>query len=228
MAFPNSMTLEELRTAARQRADMINSDFVTDAEFNQYINLSYFELYDILVQKYGSDYFVAAPYAFSTVADTATVALPEDFYKSMALDVSLGGRWVNVRPFTFGERNSLNSPRIAAGANVQYRINGSNLLFIPTPTQEQQFQLWYVPRLTPLEDDEDVADGVSGWLEFVIVDATIKALNKEESDTGVLRAQKAALIQRIESAAENRDAGEPATVTDTSASGWDPDNFWGF
>jgi hypothetical protein len=59
-----------------------------------------------------------------------------------------------------------------------------------------------------------VADGVSGWLEYVITDAAIKAMQKEESDVSVLMAQKAALVARIIAAAENRDAGNPATVAD--------------
>ena len=41
-------------------------------------------------------------------------------------------------------------------------------------------------------------------LEYVITDAAIKMMQKEESDTSVLQLQKAALIRRIEAAAENR------------------------
>ena len=59
-----------------------------------------------------------------------------------------------------------------------------------------------------------VADGISGWLEYVITDAAIKMLQKEESDTSTLQFQKAALIKRVEAAGENRDAGSPATIAD--------------
>ena len=47
------MTLTQLIAAVRQRADFVNSQFVTDAELTSYINQSYFELYDLLIQKYG-------------------------------------------------------------------------------------------------------------------------------------------------------------------------------
>src|SRR4051812_37114429 len=167
MTFPNSVLLSELRTAAQQRADMVNSDFVSDAEWTQLINLSYFELYDLLVQKYGNDYFVAAPYAFTSTPGTATVALPADFYKALGLDVSVSGggsnSWLTVKPFNFGERNKFLVPGLSALApyNLQYRINGSNLLFISTPSQTLNFQLWYIPRLTPLVGEDDTADGVS-------------------------------------------------------------------
>jgi len=39
-------------------------------------------------------------------------------------------------------------------------------------------------------------------------------LQKEESDVSVLLGQKAAMKRRIEEAANNRDAGQPLTVSD--------------
>ena len=67
--------------------------------------------------------------------------------------------------------------------------------------------------MTQLLSDSDILDGVSGWTEYVIVDAAIKALLKEESDTTVLMAQKLALIKRIEETAMNRDAGQADTIS---------------
>jgi len=65
----------------------------------------------------------------------------------------------------------------------------------------------------------------NGWEEYVVVDAAIKCLNKEESDTSILFARKQALIDRIENMAANRDSGEPEQVTDVSG-GYD-DSFGG-
>ena len=61
-----TMTLLNLRTAVRQRSDMVNDQFISDSELTSYINQSYFELYDILVQKYGDNYYVASPYSIAT------------------------------------------------------------------------------------------------------------------------------------------------------------------
>ena len=63
-----------------------------------------------------------------------------------------------------------------------------------------------------------LADGIGGWLEYVITDVAIKMLQKEESDVSVLMAQKQALIKRIQEMATNRDAGAPSTVRDTQSS----------
>ena len=54
----------------------------------------------------------------------------------------------------------------------------------------------------------------------MIVDAAIKALIKEESDTSALERDKAAITARIESAAENRDAAKPQRVADVQSSSW--------
>lgn len=195
---------------------MVNSQFVSDAELTGYINQSYFELWDLLVSKYGDNYYVASPYAITTTT-AQQYALPGDFLKLLGVDIRVGSDWVTMRPFTFGERNRFNTitaePRYGA-TNLRYRINGDNLWIMPTPPAGQSLQLWYVPRMVELVADGDVAEGVSGWLEYVIVDAAIKCLQKEESDTAALERQKAFLIQRIEVAAASRDAGQPARVVD--------------
>ena len=80
-----SVTLLELRNRSRQRADMVNSKFVTDAELNTYINASYAELYDLLIASRGENYFVLS-YNFTTSINQDTYALPADFYKLMGVD----------------------------------------------------------------------------------------------------------------------------------------------
>jgi hypothetical protein len=218
------MTLAEIRTQARQRADMVVSQFVTDAELNGWINSSLAELYDLLIQKYGDDYFVEL-YSFSTGNGVDRYDLPTNFYKLLGVDLFLTGNdpdqgAITLRPFTFAERNryaTANAQTWLGITNLRYRLSGSKLWLTPTPQGEQTIRLWYVPRVVPLVNDADVADGVSGWLEYVVVDVAIKAMQKEESDVSVLLAQKVALIQRIESAAENRDAGSPATVADVQS-----------
>lgn len=57
-------------------------------------------------------------------------------------------------------------------------------------------------------------DGVSGWEEYVIIDAAIKAMIKEESDVSGLMVQKNAMLDRISSMAEGRDIGQAHHVQD--------------
>ncbi len=224
---PGQTTLGAVRLAAQQRADMINNNFVTTQEWNDYINHSYTELYDILVQVYGDDYFMATPFLFQTDGRTpGFYPLPSDFYKLMGVDLGLGTQspnnnpngWLTLKKFMFISRNRHIFGDVQVSSlglsDLKYRIEGQNLEFIPQPSSNQTIRLRYIPRPITLLADSDILDGISGWDEYVIVDSAIKAMQKEESDVSILMAQKAALLKRIESAASNRDAGQPEVVSD--------------
>jgi hypothetical protein len=215
-----TMSLADLRSAVRQRADMVNSQFVSDTELNSYINQSYFELYDLLIAQYGNNYYVANPYSFVTDGTNFLYSLPSDFYKLLGVDLALSNTldsYVTIRPFEFIDRNRYAVPNFQSFygiTNLRYRINADKLWFTPIPRSGQTIRIWYIPRMTTLALDTDTADGISGWTEYIIVDAAIKCLQKEESDVSVLFAQKQSLINRIEAMAQARDAGSPAKVSD--------------
>lgn len=214
------LSLGQIRLMAQQRADMVNSDFVSTSEWNSYITQSYFELYDLLVTAY-EDYFVASPYQFQTDGSSNQYTLPSNFYKLMGVDLGLapsGNAWVTLKKFNFISRNRYVFPQLGNSYlgvnNLRYRLVGNTIEFIPTPSSGQFIRVWFVPKLTQPVKDSDILSGVSGWLEYVIVDAAIKALQKEESDTTILMLQKQALKRRIEESSVNRDQGEPDTISD--------------
>lgn len=219
MALP-SMTLAEIRTAAKQRADMVNSSFVSDAEWNSFINGSGYALYDILVASYGEDYF-STTYSFTTDGTSERYALPSGFYKLLGVEVLIASsQYVTLKPFKFGERNRFARPgTVILGdlANLQYRLNGSFLWLQPMAASGQTVRIWYVPQWTALTADATTFDGISGWLDYVVVDAARKALVKEESDTAQLERELAELKDRIVGQAPNRDTAGPVRVTDVYA-----------
>jgi hypothetical protein len=229
----STMTLLQLRTAARQRADQVNSTFVSDPELTGYVNQSAYELYDLMVAAYGDAYFAKTPpYSFTTDGTNETFALPTDLYKLLGVDLQTNGApngWLTLRPFNMAERNRNwrpNAAPIVGFTSLRYRLSGSNLWLTPLPSSGQTVRIWYVPRMTELSADADILDGMSGWTEYVIVDAAIKMMVKEESDPSALMAQKAGLLKRITEMAPNRDEGAPPTVSDVngpdsaSGSGW--------
>lgn len=63
-------------------------------------------------------------------------------------------------------------------------------------------------------DDSTLMEGISGWEEYVVIDAAIKAQIKQEGDYAPLGAQKQAMMVRIEAMANGRDAGQAQHVTD--------------
>lgn len=214
-----SITLAQLRTQARDRADMTNSLFITDSELNNYLNASIAELHDLMLACYDSDYYLLSD-SFSTVNGTENYALPTDFYKLRGVDVSDGGdEYISLRPFNFNERNSKNeiSSYAVSGGYFRYRLAGSNLMLNPVPTGTYNIRIWYAPLATKLVADGDTLDDLNQFSEYVIVDAAIKMMQKEESDVSVLMAQKGDIRKRIENMAQNRDAGQPESVSDIYA-----------
>lgn len=218
---PGSTTLGSIRQQAQQRSDMVHSNFVTDEEWDAYINSSYKELYDILVQKFGDDYYVAIPVTYTTAQNLQQYPLPSDFYKLLGAEIQLNtgspNSYVTLKKFNFIDRNRWSYPNIYTFygiTNLRYRVNGNNLMIVPAPQSGQTIRIWYTPRLNLLVNDGDIVDGVSGWEEYIIVDACIKALTKQETDVSVFMAQKQGLLKRIEEAAENRDPGEADHVSD--------------
>lgn len=236
-----TMQLSDLMTAVRSRADMLPSGytattngtgyFVTEPELISYINQSLFELYDLLISAYGNEYFAKNPsYNFTTDGTTTRYSLPTDFYKLLGVDLVFAGSSptqsaVTIKPFEFADRNRYAVPNFQSFygvTNLRYRIYGSTIWLTPTPASGQLIYVHYIPTMTPLANLADTFDGISGWTEYVIVDAAIKCKDKEESDSSVLMAQKAALVTRIQAMADGRDAGSPPKVSD----GLYTDNWW--
>lgn len=221
-------SLGTIRLQAQQRADRVNSNFLTLPEWNNLISLSYKEFYDIMIQKYGDDYYVTLPFTYTTSGqvdpayNAQVYPLPVDFYKLLLCEVALNANdpnsWVTLRQYERIQQNLWNFPNVYTFygiTNLRYRLTGTQLQIVPIASANQTIRIWYAPRPTKLVADTDVLDGISGWEEYVIVDAAIKALRKEESDCSELMAEKAAMLARIESAAENRNIAEPQKVSDS-------------
>ena len=99
------VTLSNLRTLVRQRADMEGSQFVPDEEIRQYCNLGYAELYDMLVTNATSeDYFLTSS-TVSLVSGTQLYSLPSDFYKLRGVDLNSGSDTFPLKRYNFPQRN---------------------------------------------------------------------------------------------------------------------------
>lgn len=212
-----TVTLAQLRTRARQRADMESTGFVTDSELNTYINASYAELYDLMVSKYSEDYFVAPAHTFTTTLNVDKYPLPADFYKLLGVDFQINSsNWISVKRFEFSERNLPQIWEAYTPETIRYRVFGDNILLSPVPAAGQSLRAWYIPLPETLSADSDSFSGINGFEEYVVIDAAIKMLTKEESDTSQLFMEKQAMRFRIEQMAEARDVAFPSTVQDTS------------
>jgi len=240
-------SLGEMRTAAQQRADRVNSQFVTTPEWNSYINQAMYELYDLLITQY-EDYFKAPSANFIVNGSSFIYPLPDGtttfinssgsnfaaapLYKLLGVDLAVNtasNGYVTIPKFNFIDRNTFVYPNTASTIygvfNLRYRMMGSNIEFIPTPSGNQQIRIQYIPRLPKLLMDTDLTTtGISDWNEYIILKAAILALTKEESDTSRLETQLQYQIDRITASSANRDAGQPDTISNTRGSAG---NGWG-
>ncbi len=241
-APPSEMSLGELRLRSQQTADRVGSKFVSTSEWNAFLRLAMYELYDILITSY-EDLFASKHVFITTNGTTQNYPVPdgatnylggtyggasgdpaEAFYKLAGMDLGVNtsnNAWVTLLKFDFIERNRYvypNSTSTIYGVyNMRYRLMGNFVNIIPTPSGNQQIRMWYSPKLPALLQDNDITTlGYSGWLRYPIVRAAKYALDKEEgSDTSKLDQELGFLKQRIEQASQNRDAGVPDTISNT-------------
>ncbi len=250
-APPAEMSLYELRLRAKQKADRVASEFVTDSEWNYNLRLAMYELYDILMTSY-EDWFAQSYVSIQTDGTTFRYPLPDGatnylggsytgtsgapapaFYKLAGMDLNVNTSTitpsrVSLLRFDFIKRNQYvypNSTSTIYGVyNMRYRIMGNQIQIIPTPAGGQNLIMWYSARMPLLLSDTDLSTiGISGWLAYVITRAAKYALDKEEgSDTSKLDNEILFLKQRIEEASQNRDAGIADTISETRV-----DNIYG-
>lgn len=247
--LPGQINLGYIRYLSQLRADKLNSQYLTLDEWNSNINQSMYELYDLLVSKFGDDYFLAPPLIIPLTGEPS-YELPNGsnydgapaLYKLSGVDANISGSalgpnagWVPVARANWSDRDKYTTFPGQAGAlnniyQMSYRMMGQNLFVFPT-NQNQLLQLWYVPVMSQLLQDTDMlAFSFSGWSEYLIVDTAMKAMIKEESfdKWTALNNDKQLLIQRIETTAANKDVGQSNTVSNTRQTMGDPGfSGWG-
>ncbi len=211
-------TLAQLRTRARERADMVNSQFIDDSELTTHLNMGLFELYDLVVNAY-EDYFTREE-LLSVPQGDDSVALPVDFYKLRALDYKSGTRWLPCREFNLSERNhseSAYAERVYGSGVRSYRIMGDRLYIKNEAKSGGDYKLWYVPSLSPLVNTTDAIPSslsMAGWDQYPVLYAAELMLAKEESSVVDVVREKDALAQRIKKMAADRKVDQSATIQD--------------
>lgn len=220
-------TLANLRTYVRQQADQESSTFISDSELNRYINQSAAELHGLLTTLYEDYYLTSATFTLTTLN---TYTLPSNFFKLRRLQYDSAGSWSKVPQFAFDEFEA-NQQRYLTGAAPEwrmYRIMQAALFVLPEDDFAGDYRIWYLLNYTAMTSDADTLSDLMGWDEYVIVDAAIKCLQKEESDASILMARKAELKRRIEMEAANRDASGPERIALAGSTiSMELDDTWG-
>lgn len=147
---PGKVTLAELLSTVRQRADLENTDFVTDPELTGWLNSSAGELWDALVGAYEGYAEASATYVTS---GSNVMAMPIDFLKSDGLDLEISpspaGLRTTLKRISWSDRNKYQWPTWSFWP-THYALKGESIYLFPTPPSGKTITLWYVPRTTPL------------------------------------------------------------------------------
>jgi hypothetical protein len=230
----NTTTLLQMQNRVRQRADMENTLFVSDAEIITYLNDGLSELNDLFITEY-EEYVVQEKPNLQLLGGTSEYDIVADFgitdfMKILGIDLKVGSRAIALKRFMFSERNFWTMPNAPWDVTVtpyRYSVRGNKIYFFPTTGIAGTVSIWYIPQYEPMVLEADQINDFlpylnNGWEEYAVITAAIKCLQKEESDTQPLLAEKGIQLKRINDVAKTRDVGNPDRIAyvNTAQSEW--------
>ena len=209
--MPRTATLAEMRSQVRRETDQEQSTFVSDAEINRWLNQGIAEVWRLLVNADPNRGLVSTTIA--TTTGTTEYALPSGFMAIRGLDYPLGdGRYCDVQPYAFTERNQLQSPLgTLVGTPCRYLVlrgdvsnSTSRLSLLPDPGTAS-YRLWYVGVPATLSLDADTFDGIIGFEDYAVAWACERVRRKAEEDPSPHTQDQARIEVRIQQEAGRRD-----------------------
>jgi hypothetical protein len=207
--MPSTITLEDLRTAVKQKAGMENSSFIATDELDRLINESWAELYETLALEFAERFLVSQEVTVVT-DDEGIIDFP--YWKLNGLDRLEGSDYVEVRPFMLSERNQ--DPRNMG--TVSYLLANEGISFFPREDAPGTYRMFYTPYCPELVDDADEVSMPHAWQQLIVVDSAIKCLAKEESNNPDYLIEKAGLLERIRRSERTKDYSFPKRVRDVT------------
>ncbi len=215
MARP--VALSALRSRTLRYANQRSTAFLGADEVRDIINDALAELYDLLVETRGHEYY-ARNIPLTTAAGSAVVPAPQDFFEAITLFANWGAQQLEELDSLdhLGDQIDLrNYSTWAQHSPKAWRLTAGNLFeLFPTPTSVTNLELRYVPIFQPLVAEGQTFDGVNGWEKMACAKAAMEILGLQNLPAG--NAEKIYLIdrQRIEGLALDRAAANPPTIRD--------------
>lgn len=176
MGISNTVSLGSLRWQAQQRSDLENNNFISTPEWNQMLSQSRKRLYNMLVGAYGNNWNVAPLFQFNltnsqyyplpdgTIATLGTTTFAPACFKLLRVDLQYSASpsgFVTLTRYEEIETNKYAFPNTAVNllgqTNLKYKLQGSNIKFIPVPMSGQLVQIEYIPKPKDLQFIETCA-----------------------------------------------------------------------
>jgi hypothetical protein len=222
-----AVSLGTLITSAQRRAGMdegatSTAAAVSQAEWIDYANEGWFELYDLLIAARCENYYRSEE-TIVVASNVGDYPLPSDFYQALSVDVFLAlgssSPKIGARPYNENDRNRfLAYPGAVIGwgtGPVWYQLQGGNIDIIPVPSGTYSIQLNYVPVAPTLANLVDTIDSVNGWHNYVIWQMVATALAKLSLDPSYAMSRVAQLKTKLEKLAADRTINMNHRMRDT-------------
>jgi hypothetical protein len=222
-----SKNLDELREIICYMADIqTGSDGdgpVSSTELRYLVNQSMGAYHDLIISTNKQREML--DYTYTTVANSASYALPSRFMTAYGVDIQISGYWYNMARYMHEERN-YNAPGSTGDLReIRYDIRHDEIVFSPTPgSAGDSIKLFYIPTSpyfgTSASDvDASVGkiwtfDSVNAWDEYIIYDVLIKIKMKTEEDYNGPLQMKQLAERRIINASMLLDSAEPKRMVD--------------
>lgn len=218
-------------TLIERVARLANTSGYADAsqggEVSQQVDISLAKMHNFLVGLY-EDYFSKVK-PITVVSGQDTYVLPPDLIKPRQVFYAdgSGNRWP-LRRIPLAEMTIGSTTTGYTSAPIGYTLLGQNLVITPKPTNTQthELQLFYIPEYQPaLSDTAPIEYAIAfGWDEWVVYDAVIHIRMKAMMPSDDLMAERQRIEANMAHQAKQRNAGDPARVSDT---GWGGRSPWG-
>lgn len=222
--------LAAIRRRVLSRADMPANGFVPNSELDDFIHDSLDDLHEMLVGKHEG--YAETSATLTLAASTSDYVLPNDFLKLIGVDLIFSGSdYTSLRRIANPERNRDSGSMRDSLRPFRYSLRGRFIRIHPTPAAAYTGRILYAPTFTPLRKASDKVPAYvpAGFLRWAVLDAAIKCLLKEESDTSALERERERIEAKINAAAVNRDSNEPTYIADvrgTSPRSVETDEEW--
>lgn len=209
----------------------VGQSWLTTGTVEDLVTESAARFYDLCIDILGPESFSKVAFLdFGPVVQPSPVPLPDDFYRLVALhicDEASAGGHERFEPLQQVAAQGpdftrlLNAPasegpyfyQVRRGVVNSTHIEPSCAVHIwPVPLRDRFLRVDYVPSFYGDQrpngagtDADPFFDGVDGWDRWVVLDAAIEILGKEESDTSRLERQRDRIEAQMRSKSDKQD-----------------------
>ena len=225
------MALTQTRTQIRANVRRISDTGGTnalvrhpDADLNEYIDLALGALHRALSEGIVDQRLLGST-TVSLTSGTTAYALPATFDHLISVDLTANGHKSWLSAYEMHERAALTSPDVTTtGVPTLYRLRGSNIEYLPSPSGSYTSTLWYVPTPTQFTADGDTFDTINRLDTFLFAYAArfIGVRDKNTTLVGLCDELIGEMREDIKTVSRNRDKNSPPRIVDESRS-----NRWG-